>query len=122
MKPRRFPFTRGAGETLAFNTAVRRIAGSEAAMMRFPTDLAGVLEPEQLRRIGQDYVSQIAAVAPRADRVVDKALGNFVFAGLIRLALPNARIIHARRNAPGHVLFVLLKALRGRTALYLRPA
>ena len=93
------PAVFGAGETLAFNTAVRRIAGSEVAMMQFPTDLAGMLEPEQLRRIGQDYVSQIAAMAPRADRVVDKALGNFVFAGLIRLALPNARIIHARRNA-----------------------
>jgi len=31
-------------------------------------------------------------------RVVDKMPGNFVFVGLISLALPNARIIHTRRD------------------------
>ena len=35
---------------------------------------------------------------PGALRVVDKRLDNFRFLGLIRLAMPNARIIHVRRD------------------------
>lgn len=56
------------------------------------------MPPEQLRAIGDRYLNQIAALAPEAKRIVDKALGNFVFAGLIHMTLPNARIIHARRD------------------------
>ncbi len=32
------------------------------------------------------------------DRIVDKMPSNFLFVGLIHLALPNARIIHVKRN------------------------
>jgi hypothetical protein len=54
---------------------------------------------EQIRRIGKDYVRHVRATATSAGRIVDKALGNFVFVGLIHLALPNARVIHACCNA-----------------------
>ena len=40
----------------------------------------------------------MGAGAGDADRVVDKMLGNFVYVGLIHMALPRARIIHARRD------------------------
>ncbi len=53
----------------------------------------------QIRRIGEDYVSRVRPLAPTASRIVDKALGNFVFLGLIHLALPDARVIHAGRDA-----------------------
>jgi hypothetical protein len=33
-----------------------------------------------------------------AGRFTDKRLNNFIYAGLIHLALPNARIVHARRD------------------------
>jgi tetratricopeptide (TPR) repeat protein len=47
---------------------------------------------------GVAYCDRLTALAPDAERIVDKLPGNFVFAGLIQLALPNARIIHVRRD------------------------
>ena len=56
------------------------------------------LPDEALRRFGQRYVDRVAARAPAAMRITDKTPGNFRLAGLIHLALPNARIIHTRRD------------------------
>ena len=53
---------------------------------------------ETLRTLGARYVSAIAARAPTAERIVDKMPANFLYIGLIRLASPGARIIHARRD------------------------
>jgi hypothetical protein len=53
---------------------------------------------EQLRQFGAEYVAAIRALAPNAERITDKMPHNFRFAGFIHLALPNARIIHARRD------------------------
>jgi len=53
-----------------------------------------------LRALGERYVAKLAKVAPAsALRVTDKMPANFRFAGLIHLALPNARMIHVRRDA-----------------------
>lgn len=49
-------------------------------------------------RLGQDYVQLLARLSPGAVRVVDKMPSNFLFLGLIHAALPNARILHMRRN------------------------
>jgi len=52
-----------------------------------------------LRALGERYVAEIAKIAPpSALRVTDKMPANFRYAGLIHLALPNARMIHARRD------------------------
>jgi hypothetical protein len=41
----------------------------------------------------------LSLLAPLADRVTDKLPANFSVAGLIHLALPNAHIVHVRREA-----------------------
>jgi Sulfotransferase family len=46
------------------------------------------MSPEDVRRLG----AGMQAIAPKAERVVDKLPLNFLRAGLIHLALPNARI------------------------------
>jgi hypothetical protein len=51
-----------------------------------------------LRRIGQSYLARLPALAEGKVRIVDKLPGNFLNIGLIRLALPNARIIHTMRH------------------------
>lgn len=54
------------------------------------------LEAADLRSLGARY---LAAVGASADaRTTDKMPENFVHAGMIALALPNARIIHAMRD------------------------
>lgn len=45
-----------------------------------------------------DYLSVLRAIAPQAERVTDKMPRNFLWAGLIHLAFPRARIIHCRRS------------------------
>jgi tetratricopeptide (TPR) repeat protein len=50
-------------------------------------------------RLGQEYLDRINALNSRAARVTDKLPFNLLMVGLIRLALPNATIIHCRRDA-----------------------
>ena len=52
-----------------------------------------------LAKAAADYLGLLREVAPRAARVTDKMPFNFLWAGLVHLALPNALIIHCRRTA-----------------------
>ena len=52
---------------------------------------------KQLHALGTSYLDAIQPLAPAAKRITDKMPGNF-HAGLIHLALPNARIIHTCRD------------------------
>jgi tetratricopeptide (TPR) repeat protein len=54
---------------------------------------------DELREIGRRYATALADLAPHRVRVTDKMPGNFRFAGLIRIVMPNARMIHAKRDA-----------------------
>ncbi len=55
------------------------------------------LEPAFLQQAANDYLCTLRAIGPKAIRVTDKMPFNFLWAGLIHLALPNATIIHCRR-------------------------
>jgi Sulfotransferase family len=50
---------------------------------------------EAVRALGPCYLAGVKALAPATDRITDKMPADFLFVGLIHLALPNARIIHA---------------------------
>ena len=87
----------GAGELPNFRQAVTGIF----AAADFPPPYPEVLLSESgegLRRLGARYLAEIVPLAPAAARIVNKMPSNFLFAGLIHLALPNARIIHAVRD------------------------
>jgi hypothetical protein len=83
----------GGGELPDFPNAVADVLGA---------DLAAVLQtaaaPAALSRIGQTYVDAIEHRAPNAARITDKMPTNFPIAGLIHLALPDAKIVHVRRD------------------------
>jgi tetratricopeptide (TPR) repeat protein len=55
--------------------------------------------PESLAKAAADYLGVLRAIAPTAARVTDKMPFNFLWAGLIHMALPRATIIHCRRAA-----------------------
>lgn len=60
---------------------------------------AGALTAEQLADFGRRYLAHATASAPpKALRIIDKMPNNFLHAGLLHLALPNAHIIHCRRD------------------------
>ena len=56
-------------------------------------------EPPFLRQAAAQYIAALRAIAPKAARVTDKMPFNFMWTGLIHLALPRATIIHCRRAA-----------------------
>ena len=91
------PHVFGAGELTHFETAttgLRPRGGTAAVFPEMVRDMAG----EDFRALGARYAAQIEKLDPKAQRVVDKMPGNFKYAGLIHLALPNAAIIHVRRD------------------------
>ena len=86
-----------AGELNDFSRAVTLLAGQHGAHVQFPEQIR-TLADEDLVQLGTRYLCGIRNIAPNAERVTDKMPSNFRFAGLIHLALPNARIIHTRRD------------------------
>jgi tetratricopeptide (TPR) repeat protein len=52
----------------------------------------------QIRAIGDRYLSATDVIAGNAPRLTDKQPHNFSLAPLIHLALPNARMIHVKRD------------------------
>ena len=80
----------GAGELSAL-----RLAVDHAGV--FPDDVAR-WSGDDFARMGRDYLSRVASLAPDALRLVDKMPANFLYAGLIPLILSGARIVHCRRD------------------------
>jgi Flp pilus assembly protein TadD len=87
----------GGGETSLFEqsaNAVREFLPHAPPLF----DMAPALSAEHFRRLGSRYVEALSRRAPAALRITDKMPANFLFVGLIHLALPNAAIIHAVRD------------------------
>ena len=91
------PAVHGAGELSDFYDAVARLAVRESITQPYPGLVSEMTGP-RLFDLGADYLSHVGSRAPTAERITDKMPGNFVAAGFIHLALPNARIIHIRRD------------------------
>ena len=87
----------GAGELSDFERAVAAVNEPDGARESFP-EVFSRLSGERLRQLGARYLEAITPIAPAAERITDKMPLNFLFAGLIHLALPNARIVHTRRD------------------------
>ncbi len=84
------PAVQGAGELRYVSRIVDAAGGSPALVQH--------LDSAKLEQMGATYLALAAPLAEGRQHVVDKMPANFIHAGLIHLMLPNARIIHARRN------------------------
>jgi Tfp pilus assembly protein PilF len=56
------------------------------------------LGPDSLGRLGQAYLASLPTLPTGKTWITDKAPGNLFYAGLIRMALPGAKIIHTVRD------------------------
>jgi tetratricopeptide (TPR) repeat protein len=90
------------GESTAFQQAISALDLTKASL--FPEWLP-TLEPDELSKLAQGYLARIQKIAAMRDssfdpsgRIIDKMLGNFRYVGMVHMALPNARIIHVRRD------------------------
>ncbi len=59
---------------------------------------AELIDATNAKRVADHYLTALRERAPKADRIVDKMPLNFLRVGLIAALLPNARIIHTRRD------------------------
>lgn len=88
------PAVHGAGE----QPILPRLVAEGLAGAEFPSTIAE-RGAAAWNRLGENYLAQLSALAPKASRITDKMPSNFLYVGLIRLALPGARIVHVRRDA-----------------------
>jgi tetratricopeptide (TPR) repeat protein len=91
------PAVHGAGELMSLNEAVLTVRGGDGLSLGFP-DFVPSLDAPARRQLGRAYLDRAAAKAPQGERVTDKMPSNYYFLGLIRMILPNAKIIHTVRD------------------------
>jgi len=91
------PQIHGAGELTDLEAAVRSVLIESGQPEKYP-ECIPALDGVTLRRIAQAYLSRLPAPADGKVRIVNKLPGNFLHIGLIRLILPNARIVHTARH------------------------
>jgi tetratricopeptide (TPR) repeat protein len=82
----------GESNTLAL-AVVRNTKGAEGK-----TELIRQSAGIDFAALGRDYCTGIAGFGHESARLVDKTPLNFLYIGLIHLAMPGARIIHLRRH------------------------
>jgi len=92
----------GAGELTLFERAIGDVrsgigGASRGDVSRHP-EIVLQMSSDEFQKLGARYLAAIERLAPTASHVTDKMPTNFVFAGLIHLALPHASIIHAVRD------------------------
>ena len=102
------PDVHGAGELRQMQIVVDEIGA-------FP-DAVPDLPPERLRQLGATYLARVRPLASYHRHVLDKMPSNFFYAGLIRLVLPQARIIHCRRDPVDTCLSCYTKLFGGEQA------
>jgi tetratricopeptide (TPR) repeat protein len=89
------PSVHGAGELLDLSEVIMSAQGNGG--QRFPDFVPG-LGLEEFARLGEAYAERVWKLAPDALRITDKMPANFIYIGMIRLMLPNAKIIHSMRD------------------------
>ena len=89
------PAVHGAGELKDMHEVIA--AAASGSGQRFPGFVPG-LAFDEFARLGEAYAERVWKLAPDAERITDKMPANFFYIGMIRLMLPNARIIHAMRD------------------------
>ncbi len=90
------PSVHGAGELRDLSEVVRNATRSDAG--RPFTATVAALTQADIERIGSDYLRRVWKLSPQKRYITDKMPANFFYLGLIHLALPHARIIHAMRD------------------------
>ena len=90
------PRIHGAGELMHLERTVGALTAGDPPVS-YP-ECVPAMDAAALRQLGRDYLDRLPAVSSDKLRIVDKLPGNFLSIGLIRLILPNARIIHSMRD------------------------
>lgn len=86
-----------AGELQAFPTLLQQASGSPIALLSQP-DIAAHTNGIDWAGLGRDYIRLARPAQAKEQRFTDDMPHNFLYAGFIARALPNARILCLRRD------------------------
>lgn len=100
-----------AGELDSFAQSVVEAARAKSGRRTLPRqELVALSATLDFASLGRDYLARARAAYGGSGRFVDKMPLNYLYCGLIRRALPNARIVHVVRH-PMAVCYAMYKTL-----------
>lgn len=91
------PLVFGAGELKILMNLVDNFCAGEPDK-QFPECMVDVSKKD-IKRIGSEYILKIRQFSNTAKHITDKLPHNFLRIGLIKAILPNAKVIHCKRNS-----------------------
>ena len=91
------PDVHSAGELLNFGMALKQVAGSRSPAL-IDTETVIRARNADWKQLGEIYLSSTRPSTGQKPRFIDKLPHNFLYAGFIAKALPNAKIICLRRD------------------------
>ncbi len=91
------PDVHSAGELMNFGTVLKRASGSRTPLL-LDQDTIDRTQYLDWNAIGSDYLTSTRPATGHTPRFIDKLPHNFLYAGWIARALPNAKIICLRRD------------------------
>jgi tetratricopeptide (TPR) repeat protein len=100
------PEVSSLGEIANFATSLMRLAGRAPSKR----ELIWRTRDMDFTALGSAYSRSINPLGGKCARLIDKTPVNFLYLGLIAMALPNAHIVHVRRQ-PMDVCYAMLKTL-----------
>ncbi len=87
----------GTHELHELTTSMRTIRNKSKIKTRFP-DALSEFKSEHWRMLGDEYLSSTEKYRTGKKYFIDKNPNNFIFTGALRFAIPNCKIINARRH------------------------
>ena len=57
------------------------------------------IKKEYLKKIGHNYIDEVKKLTTNRKKITDKLPLNFKWIGLIKLILPNSKVIYCKRNS-----------------------
>jgi tetratricopeptide (TPR) repeat protein len=98
------PQVSGAGEL----TILRRSVSARCAPVGFAQYPEAVAKwgEEDFNALGEEYLQKLQKYSEGEERVTDKMPHNFLMLGMIHLAIPNAKVIHCRRDPMDNCLSI----------------
>lgn len=110
------PAVTSAGELRHFGYAIRQVTGSDEPK-QYSSDLMSAAAAADVTAIGEAYVNITAELRLDSAHIIDKLPSNYLYLPLILAALPNARVIHVRRD-PMDTCLAIYKQLFADAYLY----
>ena len=110
------PAVASGGELRFFGFAIRQATGNNEPR-QFSPELMRDAATANMTVIGEAYVDLVSNLRLDAAHIVDKLPSNYLYLPLILAALPNARIIHVRRD-PLDTCLAIYKQLFADAYLY----